>query len=69
MGQSPTRRLAELLLGEPLEAWVRTRRANGASWRLVSMELWAATDHEVAISFETLRTWFPDPNGDEGEAA
>jgi hypothetical protein len=33
------------------------------------MELWAATDHEVVVSFETLRSWFPDDANGDGEAA
>lgn len=67
---SPTYRLAEVLLGEPLDQWVKQLRRDGASWRLIAMELWRATNHEVVVSFETLRTWFPDDqNGGEGEAA
>lgn len=62
--QSPTYRLAEVLLGEPLDRWVRTHREAGNSWRMIAMELWRATDHEVVVSFETLRSWFPeDENG------
>lgn len=67
---TPTYRLAEVLLGEPLGDWVKAKRRAGGSWRLISMELWRATDHEVVVSFETLRSWFPDDvNGDEESAA
>lgn len=68
---TPTYRLAEILLGEPLDEWVRSRRRNGASWRLIAMELWQRTNQEVIVSFETLRSWFPDDdaNGGDTEAA
>lgn len=64
---TPTYRLAEVLLGEPLDQWVKRQRKAGASWRLIAMELWRATDHEIVVSFETLRSWFPDD--ENGEAA
>lgn len=66
---TPTRRLAEVLLGRPLDEWVRERRAAGSSWRLISMELWDATNHEVVVTYETLRSWFPDETNGDGEAA
>lgn len=71
---TPTHKLASVLLGKPLEAWVCARRAEGMSWRLISFELWAATDKQVMVSNETLRCWFrvieePHQNGGEGEAA
>lgn len=71
---TPTHKLANALLGRPLESWVRARRSEGMSWRLISFELWAATDKQVMVSFETLRSWFrvteePQHNGGEGEAA
>lgn len=61
---SATHRLADILLGDdgPLEEFVRSRR-NGSprrAWRLIERDLLDATDRQIDISFETLRTWFPD---------
>ena len=59
--QSANHKLADLLLGDdgPLETFVRTRRPARA-WRLVARDLYEATDGEVDLTHETLRSWFPD---------
>lgn len=59
---TPTLRLADLLLGDqgPLEEFVRSRRASGRAWRLVARDLYEATNREVDVTYETLRSWFPD---------
>lgn len=59
---TPTRRLADLLLGDagPLEAFVKERRAQkpSMSWRLIARDLLEATG--IDLTGETLRGWFPD---------
>lgn len=60
LAPTPTARLAEHLLGRPLSEFVRDRRADGLAWRLISRDLYEATDHEIDVTYETLRTWFPD---------
>lgn len=67
--KTPMHNLADVLLGEDLEGWVRARRSKGMSWRTIAYELYATTDRKVLVSFETLRSWFPDANGGTGEAA
>jgi hypothetical protein len=59
--QTPNHRLADLLLADegPLEAFVRSRRPHRA-WRLVARDLYEATNGEVDLTHETLRSWFPD---------
>lgn len=59
---TPNRRLADLLLGDdgPLEEFVRTRRAEGVAWRIIARDLYEATDRELDLTYETLRSWFPD---------
>lgn len=59
--QTPNRRLADLLLGDagPLEEFVRSRRPDRA-WRLIARDLYDATDRELDLTYETLRSWFPD---------
>ena len=60
--QTPNRRLADILLGDdgPLETFVRTRRQSGTAWRLIARDLYEATDRDVDLTYETLRSWFPD---------
>lgn len=59
-----THRLADILLADkgPLEEFVRSRRAQTPkrAWRLIERDLLDATDRQIDISFETLRSWFPD---------
>lgn len=62
---TPTRRLADLMLGGALDDFVLTRRASGRSWRLISRDLWEATGGELDVTYETLRGWYLD----EPEAA
>lgn len=63
-GLTPTRRYADLVLDGRLDAFVEERRAKGRSWRHIAMDLWAATDEKVDVTYETLRKWY-----DAGEAA
>lgn len=58
--ETPTQRLAGLILGEPLEDFVRARRAEGRPWRHIARDLWEATSGDVDVTHETLRTWYPD---------
>jgi hypothetical protein len=68
-GPTASHRLAEILLGENLEEFVRSRRRTGVPWRRIARDLWVATDHEADIAFETLRLWFPDEPDDDEKAA
>lgn len=60
--QTPTHKLADLLLGDdgPLERFVKERRAAGISWRFLVRELADATGGEIDLTYETLRSWFPE---------
>lgn len=59
---TPAQRLAQICLGgdDALSEFVRSRRSEGRSWRLIARDLLDATNREVDVSHETLRTWFPD---------
>lgn len=59
---TPTQRLATVLLGEDLGQWVAERRDPDAlhSWRLISQQLAKATDGQVDVTGETLRSWYGD---------
>lgn len=67
MRPSPTRRLLDHLISEGLDVFVADRRARGWSWRRVARDITDATG--IDVSFETVRSWYPDVNGDAGEAA
>lgn len=49
-------RLAEILLGEPLDGWVRKQRARGHSWDRISRDLYEST--EIEMNGNTLRVHY-----------
>ena len=53
-----TQRLAALLLEQPLDDYVATKRANGRSWQHIADRLSADTGGEINVSRETLRLWY-----------
>lgn len=55
-----TRQLVEVLLGEPLQPWVISRRAAGQSWSGIAKALVEALDGQCDINRETLRAWFAE---------
>lgn len=59
MQPTPTRRLAELLLDEPLDTFVFSRREAGKSWRVIARDLWTTTDGQIDVTSMTLQNWFP----------
>jgi hypothetical protein len=62
---TPTAALANYLLPDGLDQFVRERRDAGKSWRRIALELRDATG--VDVTHQTLYAWFA---GDEnGEAA
>lgn len=66
---TPTRRLADLLLGGRLDQFVLTKRAEGRSWRLIARDLWETTNGELDVTYETLRAWFPEEREPERATA
>lgn len=60
--RTPQHRLADLILGGEgsLVEFVGSRRAEKRSWRLLARDLYEATDGQVDVTWETLRTWCPD---------
>lgn len=61
---TPSQRLAEIILRQPLHEYVAAKRTATPrwSWELIAEQLAADTDGQVAISREALRRWY-------GEAA
>lgn len=60
---TPTQKLAGMLLGQPVNAWIQAKRDAGRSWRLVSRDLYEQTNGQIDVTHETLRVWI------EGRAA
>lgn len=58
--ETPTQRLAGLILGRDLGTFVAERRADGRAWRYIARDLYEATSGEVDVTYETLRSWYPD---------
>jgi hypothetical protein len=55
---SPTQRLADLLLGEPVLPWITARRAEGLSWRKIAQQLYLDTG--IDVTGETVRVWLDE---------
>jgi hypothetical protein len=52
-----SKRLADVLLGQPVEEWLLQERAKGLSFRKIARELYLRTDGALDVSDQTLRTW------------
>lgn len=55
--ETPTQRLASLILGQSVTDFIAARRATGTPWRLIERELRDATDGQIDVTHETLRQW------------
>jgi len=55
-----TQQLAGLILGQPLEKWVGTRRTEGSGWDRIATELALTTEGKIVTSGQTLRRWYAD---------
>jgi hypothetical protein len=58
MPQTAKQQLADVLLEGTLDEFVKTRRADGRSWRLIAKDLEAETG--VDVTFESIRSWYPE---------
>lgn len=54
------KRLADLLLGKPVEDYILERRRAGKSFRVISRDLYLETNGEVDVSDVSLRLWVND---------
>lgn len=50
----------EQALGEPLEGFVAQCRRQGKSWQVIAQELGERTNHQITVTRESLRLWFPE---------
>lgn len=53
--RTPNQRLADVLLGEPVEDWLKRKRDEGLSWRRISLVL--LTEKEIDVAPGTLLAW------------
>ena len=56
-------RLASHLLGRDVREFIAERRGSGPrhrAWRLVARDLYEATDGQIDVTYETLRSWAED---------
>ena len=58
---TPTQKLASMLLGQPVQQWLRDRYATGRSWRLVARDLYETTNGQIDITHEAARKWANEP--------
>lgn len=58
--RTPTQRLADHLLGESAETWIKAKRDAGLSWRRVSLVLRDETDGQIDVTPTTLISWFDE---------
>ena len=68
---TPTRRLADILLGRDLAEYVDERRSTEppTSWRRIARSVYEDTNGEIDVTAETLRLWFPDDLRADGDTA
>ena len=58
---TPTQRLASVLLGQPVQQWLRQQRTTGRSWRLITRDLYETTNGQIDITHEAARKWANEP--------
>lgn len=54
---TPTQQLATMLLGEPVDAWIRAKREAGEPWRVIARELHQRTNGRIDVTHQTLVNW------------
>lgn len=54
---TPTQQLATMLLGRPVDEWIRERRAAGQPWRVIARDLYERTNGRIDVAHQTLVNW------------
>lgn len=54
---TPTQQLATLLLGEPVDEWIKARRDAGQPWRTIARDLYDRTNGRIDVAHQTLVNW------------
>lgn len=58
--QTPTQRLASVLIGRDVREFVTERRRAGRPWRFIARDLYDATDGQIDVTHETIRHWYDE---------
>lgn len=58
---TPTQALADHLLKQSVEQWVRERRRRGASYRRIALDLRDATKGVIEVTERTIAIWAIEP--------
>lgn len=56
--ETPTQRLASVLLGSDVRGFIAEKRGAGRPWRFIARDLYEATDGQIDVTYETLRQWY-----------
>ena len=54
---TPAQLLATLLIGEDISVWIRRRRDQGATWKIITRDIYEKTDHQLDLTQKTVQTW------------
>lgn len=57
MAKTSTQRLAEIILGQPIEKWIAERRDAGMSYNRIAVDLHDRTGGQVSVTGEAIRLW------------
>lgn len=57
---SPTQKLASVLLNQDVREFIEQRRSQGMAWRFIARDLYEATEHQIDVTYETVRSWAED---------
>lgn len=55
--QTPAQLLATLLIGEPVVAWINHRRDQGATWKIITRDIYQRTGGQLDLTEKTVRDW------------
>jgi len=68
MKDTPTTRLATVLLAQDVGEWLTTRREQGRNWYQLAADLSEATKGQVSVSHEAVRQWLMDITPTQAQA-
>lgn len=64
-----SKQLADIMLGQPVEQWLRDRRDSGASLRAIATELSERTNGRVSVSHQAISKWLRESDEREEKSA
>lgn len=55
--ETPTQRLASIILGRDVAGYIAEKRKANRTWRLIARDLYDDTNGQIDVTYETLRLW------------